>query len=332
MEDKEYQELYDKGFDDGFLGEEIEPEENEDIEEVETEEEVEETTEDIDTEEENEDLEQPDETEENQSEDEESEDTEETEENEDSIEEEKKGRTIKWKNQEIFIDDNEIDNFIQKGFDYTQKTMDLAKYRPFIEMINENNLTPEELATLTAAKNGNTDALGKIIGAAGVDVFDINEESDYKPEVKIRNYELDDVIETIQSDTQYGQKIDQYIASIPEQSKKIFIENPQVLKGLYEDEKSGVAANIMPGVIKELALNPNADFLSTYRMVGQKIYNNTNSKQEVVENKKPVVNKGNKKKASLSKKNKGIMKEHEDVWSNDELYEKYKRMTDPRFR
>lgn len=324
MEDKEYEELYNKGFDE----ENIEVEEQEEDEELEI---IEDEPED-----DLEDLEQPDEeTEDIDSTEDEEQDSEDEENIDDDTEdssEAKSGRTIKWKGQEIFIGDDEVDTFIQKGFDYTKKTTDLAKWRQYIELIDENNLSIEDIATLNAAKNGNTDALGKIVNTAGVDINDINEYSDYEPQVAVKNYELEDVIETIKSDEVHSIKMDQYISMVPESTKELFIENPNILRGLYEDQRSGVAGEIMPEVIKALAINPNADFIDTYRTVGQKIYNNNGANSKPGSNAGKQASRDTKKKASISKRNKTRINDHRDVWEDDDLFQEMMRKTDPLYR
>jgi len=244
------------------------------------------------------------------------------------------GRTIKWKGQEIFIKNDEIDTFLQKGFDYTKKTQDLAKYRPFIEMINEKGLTYEDLVTYFDAKNGNTEAIAEIMKQAQVEALDIDENSTYTPKVEQKNYELNDIIEDIKGDETYGLKVDSYIAAIPDNAKQVFIENPNILKGFYEDVKAGVADKVMPEVIKSMAINPNADFLDTYQSIGRQVFQNQPQKEEVEEKEttKPEASRETKKRASISKKNNSKINDHKDIWEDDELFDKMMRMTDPMYR
>lgn len=342
--EQSYDELYDKGFEESHLDmidnpnvEDVEEEVAEIVEDVEetieneeeTETDVEETEEDSEVEEtEDEDIEQSG-----------SENDEETDEsvteNDEENSNENSGRTIKWNGQEIFIKNDEIDTFLQKGFDYTKKTQDLAQYRPVIEMMSEGKLSQEDLVTLLDAKNGNADAIAQIMKSANIDLYDINEESNYKPVVNNKNYELEDVINNIKNDTEYGVKVDNYISSLPETTKKYMAENPAILNGFYEDVKNGVADKIMGDVLKTLVLNPNANFVDTYQRVGQEVFQNNQQQEERVQSKqeeKPLVDRETKKKATISKKTKTAIKDHQDVWEDDELFEKMMRMTDPMYR
>jgi len=317
--DKDYEELYDKSFETDIdeLRKEIEANNSEEYddegeEKIEEVEQQDDETEELDTDEAKSDKKE-DET--------------------DDSTTEKKGRTIKWKGQDIFVSDDEIDTFIQKGFDYTKKTQDLAKYRPLIELIDENNLTHEDLMTLNAARNGNKDALGKIIGAANVDVYDIDTTATYKPDVAVKNYELQDVIETIKSDSTHSQKMDQYISSVSETTRNLFVSNPAVLKGLYEDEKSGVAQKIMPELVKAMFINPNADFIQTYRSIGEKIFATETAQApatEIKQETKQEASRETKKKATISKKGNASINDHKDIWEDDELFAKMLKMTNVR--
>lgn len=329
-DEKTYEELYNEGFENtdlGLIEEEVieikKPQELLDLEEelLKEPEEVEEEQPNEEQPEENgeKDLEQPEE-----------EGQESAIDNEDEVSNE--GRTIKWKGQEIFIKNDEIDTFLQKGFDYTKKTQDLAKYRPFIEMINEAGLTQEDLVTYLDAKNGNTEAIAQIMRNNNVDALDIDDNSTYTPQVKKVNYELNDIIEDIKTDETYGYKVDSYIAAIPESAKQVFIENPQVLKGFYEDVKRGVADKVMPHLLKEMAMNPNADFLGTYQSIGRQVFQNEPQQQEVKETSKQEVSREIKKKASISKKGNTTFNDHKDIWEDDELFAKMMRMTDPNYR
>lgn len=279
------------------------------------------------------DIEQPEDESESETEDTSEQDDEETDtedETKDSETETKSGKTIKYKGTEIFLNDEELVMMAQKGMDYTRKTQDLAKYRQYIEMIEETGLSLEDFATLNAAKSGDKSALATIMKKNGVDVFDIDTEQVYTPKIVERNYALEDVIETIKSDEVNGKKIDQYISMVPQSAKDLFIKNPNVLRGLYEDQRSGIADKLMPDVIKEMAINPDADFVETYRAVGERIL--LKSQKEETTSQKPDANRDTKKKATISKRNKSSIKEHQDVWTDDALYEAMKRKVDPMYR
>ena len=303
-EQSEYDELYAKGF-------------NEQITDVDAVEEVA-----ISTEEEVESEEQPEVVEVEPTEeplDEEGEPEADTETEEDSNESEQK-HSITIGGQEVSLTLEELRIFAQKGGDYTRKTQDLAKSRADIELMNDKNLSHEDLVMLADIKSGNKEALAVLANKAGIDPLDVDENSSYKPEVVEKNYALQDVVSEIRNDKDNGTIIDNWIAVLPEDVKSSFAKQPEILRGLHIDTKNGIGKEIMPDLIKEMAMNPNIDFVETYNTIGQKIVNSREAKEV-----KPEATRETKKKATVTKTKKTHIKDHQDVWNDDELYEKMKK-------
>lgn len=313
-EEQSYEELYDKGFTDKFTDTEV-------LDEEEIEEEVEQPAEA----DEGESEETPDEVTED--------DTEESDE-EDSIESNeptKLSKTIKWNGQEITLSEEEIDALLPKAFDYTKKTQDLAKHRAVIEMMNEKGLSKEDIALLADIKAGSKEALALAAKQAGIDPLDVEYNESYAPQVQERNYALNDVVDMIKRDSENGVVVDRYIASLPESHRSEFIANPEILKGLYTDTVNGISQRIMPDVIKQLVINPNQSFVDAYMAVGSKLLSDEEAADKVEQ--KPEASREQKKKATIVKKSKNsVINDHKDVWEDDELYEKMKRMVDPMYR
>jgi hypothetical protein len=95
-----------------------------------------------------------------------------------------------------------------------------------------------------------------------------------------------------------------------------------VLRGLNIDAGAGIADALMPEVIKQIRLNPNLDFVDTYRRVGTNMMEQQNSAS-----KKPVASREVKQKASVSKaKTNSRINDHKDIWEDDELYAKMQKM------
>jgi hypothetical protein len=295
QEELSYDELYDKGFDDKDtdIGVDTSVDEEEDLEQPEEESEAETETQSDEVEEETE---------------------EETE--EDSKEE---TYTLNYKGQDIQVTLEEMKELSQKGFDYTTKTQDLSAKRKLIELAEEYDVNDEIIATIGEAKKGNKEAFATLANKFGIDPYELDTDSNFKPVIEDKNYELDDTIKSIQADTQNGSIIDNWINMLPANAKQTFAQNPNILRGLHTDTKNGIAQKIMPDVIKTLALNPNADFVETYQFVGA----------NAVEQKgtKPEASREQKKKVSVSKKK--VSKhtaDHKDVWEDDELYRKMQEM------
>jgi len=324
-EEQSYDELYDKGFNEQDTT-------VDNTEEDSTEETLDDATveEEIVKEEVDESLEQPtgeetkEETEETSTSEEETDTTEET--KSDSVEEETYSITIGG--QEITLSLEEMKQFAQKGGDYTRKTQDLAKNRADIELMNEKGLSHEDLVILADIKAGNKEALAVLARQANIDPLDVEENPTYEPKVEQRNFELEDVISDIKNDANNLGTIDGWLSVLPDATKKSFADNPAILKGLHADTVNGISKDIMPEVIKALAFNPNADFLATYQAIGQAVVNSKaveepEAKAEV----KPQASREDKLKATANKsrpKNTHL-KDHQDVWEDNDLYESMKK-------
>lgn len=293
-EEQSYEELYDKGFVDGDTGVEdleqpLEEEDSNIVEEEDTLTEAEEET--------------P-EQEEQSTEPEEEEST------------EAQLYELNYKGETIRATQEELKELAQKGFDYTSKTQDLAKKREILELLGD--MSPEEVKALTDAKNGDKEALSYLAKQAGVDIYDLNEESAYKPVVESRNYDLDDAIKAIQSDTENSPIIERWIDSLPSSTRIEFAKDPKILTDLHIEARNGIAQKVIPEVLKSMAMGKHSSFKEAYLSARETV---------VSQPTKPVASRETIKKASVPKKNVSKhTQEHTDVWNDDELYAKMQKM------
>ena len=182
-------------------------------------------------------------------------------------------------------------------------------------------MSDEELTTWKDAKQGNKDALAKVINDLGVDPYDIETETNYVPEVVDKNYELEDIVTEINSNPDIAAKMDSWVKDMPNSVETYLGNNLDVLKGLHIDATAGIADQIMPEVIKQINMNPSLDFKDTYISVGTRMMNTK------VPEKKPEASIEARKKASISKaKTNTKINDHKDIWEDDELYEKMQQM------
>lgn len=300
-EQVDYDTLYDAGFNEGNTDVETkEPivEENIEVEETQETEEVEEAIEQLDEVEEETLDEEPESTE------------------PDSIEEEL--IALDYKGQEIKVTKAEQKKLAQMGFDYTSKTQDLASKRNLLELIGDR--TPEEVKTMIDAFGGDKEALSYMAKQANIDPYDLDIESQYKPKVEAKNYELDDIVNTIKSDTELSSTMDRWIDTLPKSTLTDFQKDPKLLGDLYQEARVGNAQKVMPEAIKRMALDSSISFKEAYLSARETVV----SKPEV---KKPA-DRDTIKKAVVPKKSASKhMKEHKDVWEDDELFEQMKKMT-----
>jgi len=297
--EEEYEELYKQGFD----GDIVDSENNEETLEQPTEEEdVQATEEDDDSAEENTESTEEDSDEENQ----------------ESTDEEEPYMVIERFGEKIPLTKDEAVRMSQLGWDYTSKTQDLSEHRKRLEIID--GLPDEVLQALKDVSSGNKEALASIAEKFEIDPYDIDGVGEYKPKIIEKNYELEDVIASIKEDSESSSTIDTWVRELPNSVNSTFANNPAILKGLHVDVKNGIAKKVMPEVIKTLKLNPSADFVTTYQEIGKRMVSTANKES------KPEASREQKKKAIPSKvKPSKHMKDHVSVWESDDKFNEMRR-------
>ena len=244
---------------------------------------------------------------------------------EDNLDEPSKefAETLKWNKQEIPVTRDELITLAQKGFDAEKKWRDASISRPMKELVDANNITLEELQTLVDMRSGNAEALAAVAKQAGIDLYDA-EDKGYVPVVENKNYELDDVIAEINQNEEIATQMNDYVSSVPKGVKDVLTENPNILRGLNIDMQQGIAQKVMPEVIKQLAINPNQDFVKLYQSVGQTMY----SKEEAPKVEKPSrvePTREEKKRVAVNTRNtapkKSVTDDYDAAWSDDAHFE-----------
>lgn len=237
--------------------------------------------------------------------------------------------TLKWNKQEIPVTRDELIALAQKGFDANKKWRDAAVDRPLKEIISKNDITAEELTMMAdVLRNKNPEALALMAEKAGIDMYDA-EKKDYTPVVEQKNYELDDVINEINQNEEVATQMNDYVSSVPQGVKDVLAQNPNILRGLNIDMQEGIGQKIMPEVIKQLAINPNQDFVSLYQNVGKSMYSEPEAKEEVKATPKPTATREEKKKVAVNTRNtapkKPITDDYDAAWDDDKHFEAVRR-------
>jgi len=232
-------------------------------------------------------------------------------------------KVLKWNKKEIPVTEEELIALAQKGFDSEKKWQEAAVNRPIKEVIDKYGLTVEQLTMLgNISKDKNPEALALLAELNGIDMFEA-EKKDYQPVVESKNYELEDVITEINKNEEVATQMNDYISSVPQAVKDTLTQNPDVLRGLNTDMVNGIAQQVMPEVIKQLAINPRQDFVSVYREVGQRIMSQEAPQKEVAEP-KPVATRDDKRRVAVSSKNsapkKAIADDYDATWDDDKHF------------
>ena len=186
---------------------------------------------------------------------------------------------IKANGKEFEMTLDELKQTASKGMDYLKKTTALKPYRTMIAAMEENKVSPEDINLLIDLKKGNKEAIAKLIKENEVDVYDLPEANDYKPQEYRQSetaLEMKEVLSTISKDAEFSRTSEIYDA-FDEQTKAFLNEDPSRIMGLHNDIKTGVFDKVLPLAEKKAMIDGyNAPFLQYYLQAGQEILNANN--------------------------------------------------------
>lgn len=168
---------------------------------------------------------------------------------------------------------------MQMGANYNKK---MAALKPNLKLLKllENNgiLSEEKLSFLIDLDKKNPDAITKLVKDSGLDPLEMDvSKSDYKPNtytVHDREIELDSVLSDIQDTPTYNKTISVVGTKWDGESKKIIVENPQLIKVINDHMANGVFDLISNEVDRQRALNRlnGVSDIEAYRLVGEEMH------------------------------------------------------------
>ena len=130
------------------------------------------------------------------------------------------------------------------GAAVTKKFQEIAAHKKSIAIMQEHNLTEADLSLLIEARNGSKDALASLVKQSGIDSMDVTDKvSDgYQPGAYIPDesaINLREVQQEISVDPEY--QLTQNIVNnfMDEPSQDMMIKNPEIIRGIHQDVKSG---------------------------------------------------------------------------------------------
>lgn len=137
-----------------------------------------------------------------------------------------------------------------QAMDYTKKTQALKPWRQTIDALESAKVTHNDISLMIDVLRGDKQAIAEVIKRTGVDALDIDtENSKYEPKSYGRDettLAVQDVIDTISSDREY--EITKRILSKEWDDKSFgeFTKNPEMIKELHIDVKSGRYDQVQP--------------------------------------------------------------------------------------
>lgn len=185
------------------------------------------------------------------------EETEPTDDDEDSEKDEQPVQKRKYKanGQDFEFSDEEIfERFGQvfgQSMNYTQKMQQLKPWRKTIDAIEEAELSHDDLNLAIEVLKGDKDAIASILKRTGVDALELSdlENTDYQPRDYGRNdTELDikDIVDEISGDKEYAVTYDVLEKQWDKGSREAFVKQPELIRQLHVDVKSGMFDTISP--------------------------------------------------------------------------------------
>jgi len=139
---------------------------------------------------------------------------------------------------------DELYTLASGGASVTQKFQEIAGHKKSISIMQEHGLTEADLSMLIEARNGNKDALASLVKQSGIDSLDVTDEvsEGYQPGQYIpsdQQMNLHDVQSLISQDEEYGTTQNIVNNLMDERSQNTLVQNPNMIRGLHEDVKSG---------------------------------------------------------------------------------------------
>lgn len=178
------------------------------------------------------------------------EDEEESEEDERPVQRRKyraNGKDFEFSDDEIFEKFGEV---FGQAMNYTQKMQQIKPWRKTIDAIEQANLSNDDLNLAIDVLKGDKDAIAALLKRTGTDALDLDvENSNYVPKDYGRNdTELDikDIVNEISRDKEYATTYDVLERQWDAKSREAFVDNPELIRQLHIDVKSGMYDTIAP--------------------------------------------------------------------------------------
>ena len=223
-----------------------------------------------------------------------------------------RGRTFRVTPEELFA-------FANKGLNYEEKNREIKPFKPYMQVLKENNVDVEDVKALADFVGGKKEALKHLLSKYDADVYDIDSsEEQYTPEVE--QYNSDPVAE-IWSDLQASnpdgaEVVAEVFNGIDEDFRKE-VYNEDVFLAFADDVANGTFNELYPEAQKLKALYPKATWLQVYAEANNRIFKNK-QKKEVPQGVIPPVDAGTPNNHTVKA---------DDIWNDEEAYRAMEQLT-----
>ena len=174
-----------------------------------------------------------------------------------------------------------------KAMNFTQKTQKLSPYLKMVSALEEEGITADQLNVAIDALKGNKGAIKQIIDNHDIPSYDLSEDdsegSPYAPTQygkEPSEIELQEVVTSIAVDPEYSVTADVVQNKWDSSSQNQLASNPQLLRALHNDVKSGLYSKVAPEAMKLKVLDGNGKSdIEYYIIAGQNLSQSTTSAQ-----------------------------------------------------
>lgn len=191
---------------------------------------------------------------------------------------------IKANGKEYDMTLDELIKLAPKAMDYVKKTTQIKPYRTMISSMEEHGISRDDINTLIDIKKGNKEAIAKLIKDTKTDIYDLPESEKYVPTQYTKSektFDFDEVVSELSKDPQVFNRTAEIYKNMDKQTQTTLFENPELLRGLQEDIKSGLFDEIYPHVEKNIAIDSSIPFLQHYVNIGNIVVENKRKALEV---------------------------------------------------
>ena len=189
------------------------------------------------------------------------------------------GREFEFTDAEIF---EQFGKVFGQAMNYTQKMQQMAPYKSLVATMKEQNLTQEDLNLAIEVLKGDKQAIAEVMRRTGTDALDLDTEAkqEYRPKNYGRNeaeLAIQEIVEEIGKDPEYPVTYHVVEKQWDDKSRQAFASNPELIKELHLDVKSGVFDKVSPVAMKMKVLDGGRKSdIEYYIAAGQQYYAETN--------------------------------------------------------
>lgn len=183
------------------------------------------------------------------------------------------GKLVSFKNPE------EIISLMQKGIDYSKKTMEISQHKRILKMLQSANINEDNLSFLIDLNAKNPDAIKKFFKDTNIDPLDIdiNSADLYqagKHKVSDQELAFNSVLDELSGDTAGQETITTIHKDWDDKSKELLWNNPEVMTTIHQQRQNGVYTLITDELSRLKAIGQipvDMPFLVAYKTVGDQL-------------------------------------------------------------